>query len=90
MNPPRWVDEDGRLCPTRPCPVCGRVSRQTLAIFTHGTVRRRPYEVLSVVEWCGHLQELILLPDGAEWFREIPVPIRRSSRKSRRRASGLP
>ena len=25
MTPPRWVDEDGRLCPTRPCPTCGRV-----------------------------------------------------------------
>jgi hypothetical protein len=36
-------------------------------------IRHRPYEVLSVVEWCGHLQELILVPDGAEWFSEIPV-----------------
>ena len=32
-----------------------------------------PYEVLTVVKWCGRRQELILVPDGAEWFREIPV-----------------
>jgi hypothetical protein len=36
-------------------------------------IRHRPREVLSVVEWCGHRQELILVPDGVEWFREIPV-----------------
>jgi hypothetical protein len=38
-----------------------------------GAIRHHPYQVLSVVEWCGHRQELILVPDGAEWFREIPV-----------------
>jgi hypothetical protein len=26
-------------------------------------VRRRAYEVLGVVAWCGHLQELILVPE---------------------------
>jgi hypothetical protein len=36
-------------------------------------IRHRPYEVLSVVEWCGHMQELILVPDGGDWFSEIPV-----------------
>ena len=25
MSPPRWVDEHGQPCPTRPCPTCGRV-----------------------------------------------------------------
>jgi hypothetical protein len=25
VSPPRWVDEDGQPCPTRPCPKCGRV-----------------------------------------------------------------
>ena len=25
MTPPRWVDEQGRVCPTRPCPKCQRV-----------------------------------------------------------------
>ena len=29
--------------------------------------------MLSVVQWCGHQQELILVPDGEEWFTEIPV-----------------
>jgi hypothetical protein len=72
-----------------PC-VRARVPVKRWPVLRTGAVRRRPHEVLTVVEWCRHRQELILLPDGAEWFREIPVPIRRSSRKSRRRASGLP
>jgi hypothetical protein len=42
-------------------------------VLRTGAVRHRPYEVLSVVEWCGHRQELILVPDGLERFTEIPV-----------------
>src|SRR4030095_3040231 len=25
MTPPRWVDDDGQLCPTRPCSTCERI-----------------------------------------------------------------
>jgi hypothetical protein len=76
MTPPRWVDEDGQACPTRPCPQqCGRVIPiKRWPVLRTGAIRHRPYEVLSVVEWCGHMQEQILVPDGAKWFREIPVP----------------
>ena len=73
MTPPRWVDEHGHPCPTRPCPTCGRVIPiKRWPVLRTGAMRRWPYEVLRVVEWCGHQQELILVPDGAEWFREIP------------------
>lgn len=74
MSHPAWVDWDGQLCPTRPCPKCGRVIPiKRWPVLRTGAIRHRPWEVLSVVEWCGHLQELILVPDGAEWFSEIPV-----------------
>jgi hypothetical protein len=70
----RWVDEDGHPCPTRPCPKWGRVIPiKRWPVLQTGAVRHRPYEVLSVVEWCGHRQELILVPDGVELFTEIPV-----------------
>ena len=74
MSPPCWVDADGQLCPTRPCPRCGRVIPiKRRPVLRTGAVRYRPYQVLSVVQWCGHQQELILVPDGEEWFTEIPV-----------------
>jgi hypothetical protein len=25
------------------------------------------------VEWCGHQQEVVLVPEGDGWFNEIPV-----------------
>ena len=73
MTPPPWTDEQGRLCPTRPCPTCRRVIPIRRWEAKAGSVVRRPYEVLSVVQWCGHLQELVLVPDGPDWFTEIPV-----------------
>src|SRR5580765_8414538 len=74
MSPPLWVDEHGKECPTRPCPTCGRVIPiKRWPVLRTGAVRRRAYEVLGVVAWCGHLQELILVPDGEAWFTEIPV-----------------
>ena len=72
-----WTEtrnDDGQLCPTRPCPKCGRVIPvKRWPVLRTGAICHRPYEVLSVVEWCGHRQELILVPDGADWFTEIPV-----------------
>jgi hypothetical protein len=37
------------------------------------TQKRRPYEALTFVEWCGHQQEVVLLPDGDGWYSEMPV-----------------
>ena len=61
MTPPRWVDDDGRVIPVK--------RRKLSAPGFH----RRPYEVLSLVEWCGHGVEVILVPEGDGWLSEIPV-----------------
>jgi hypothetical protein len=31
------------------------------------------FRVARYVEWCGHGQELIPVPDDAEWVRLVPV-----------------
>jgi len=38
-----------------------------------GAVRRPPYEVLSFVAWCGHLVEVVLIPEADGTFSEIPI-----------------
>ena len=73
MTPPRWVDEQGRELPTRPCPKCQRVIPVNRWPAQAGAIRRRPYQVLSFVEWCGHQQEVVLVPEGDGWLSEIPV-----------------
>ena len=73
MTPPRWVDEQGRELPTRPCPKCQRVIPVNRWPAKAGAIQRRPYQVLSFVEWCGHQQEVVLLPEGDGWLSEIPV-----------------
>ena len=74
VSPPRWVNDDGGLCPTRPCATCGRVIpiRRWPPLLT-GAVRRYPYDVLSFVAWCGHLVEVVLIPEGDGTFSEIPI-----------------
>jgi hypothetical protein len=74
MTPPRWVDEEDRELPTRPCPACGRVFPihrwQASVMRVHGW---RAYGVASWVTWCGHYQEAILVPQSDGWFSEVPV-----------------
>jgi len=33
----------------------------------------RPYGLATWVEWCGHQQEVVLVPEGDGWYSEIPV-----------------
>jgi hypothetical protein len=74
MTPPRWVDEQGRPRPTRPCPTCGRVIPvNRWPVKTLATTKRWPYQVFTFVEWCGHQQEVVLVPDGDGWYSEISV-----------------
>jgi hypothetical protein len=42
-------------------------------VKTLATTTRWPYQVFTFVEWCGHQQEVVLVPGGAEWYAEIPV-----------------
>ena len=70
MTPPRCVDADGQLCPTRPCPTCGRVIPvNRWPVKTLATTTRWPYQVMTFVEWCGHQQEVVLVPDGDDCAR---------------------
>ena len=74
MSPPRWVDEHSRSCPTRPCPRCQRVTPvNRWPVQTLATTRRWPNQVITFVEWCGHQQEVVLVPEGDRWYSEIPV-----------------
>jgi hypothetical protein len=74
MSPPLWVDERGHPRPTRPCPpVSARDSGQPLAREDAGDHEALALQVMTFVEWCGHQQEVVLVPDGAEWYAEIPV-----------------
>jgi len=51
MSPPRWVDEDGQFCPTRPCPTCGRVTPiRRWPVLRTGAIRYHPFEVVRVVQ----------------------------------------
>jgi len=52
MTPPRWVDEQGRSCPTRQCPTRGRVIPvNRWPVQTLATTTRWPYQVITFVEW---------------------------------------
>ena len=68
MSPPKFT------WPTRPCPLCGadvpihRWEPQTMRML-----KWQVYGVVTVVNWCGHAQEFILLPEADGWCREIPV-----------------
>ena len=74
MAPPRWVDEHGQLCPTRPCPRCGRVIPiKRVHPSTARAHQWHPWGLATWVEWCGHQVEVILVPDGDGWYSEIPV-----------------
>jgi len=74
MTPPRWVDEDGQPCPTRPCPTCGRVIPvNRWPVKTLATTKRWPCQLMTFVERCGHQQEVVLVPEGDGWYAEIPV-----------------
>jgi hypothetical protein len=74
MSPPRWVDEDGQLCPTRLCPTCGRVIPIKRVHPASARVHKwHAWSVATWVEWCGHQVEVVLVPDGDEWYSEIPV-----------------
>ena len=74
MTPPGWVDEDGQPCPTWPCPKCGRVIPiKRLHPATARAERWHAWSVATWVEWCGHQQEVVLVPEGGGWYAEFPV-----------------
>ncbi len=76
MTPPRWVDEHGRLKPTRPCHRCGtpvpvdhayRLEHLPMIGWQH-------FAEASFVEWCGHQQRFVVVPD-VDGERAALVPV---------------
>ena len=74
MNPPIWLDEDGRPRAKRPCPRCGReipvLSLPTDQLRFYGW---RPWQVWSVLGWRGHRIEGIPVPEAEGRWRLIVV-----------------
>ena len=74
--PPIWLDEDGQRVQTRRCrkPGCGR--EYPVRRYRYETLRQIGWPLFRVaryVEWCGHGQELIHVPDEGEWVRMVPI-----------------
>jgi len=42
-------------------------------VKTLATTKRWPYQVMTFVEWCGHKQEVVLVPEKDGWYSETPV-----------------
>jgi len=43
-------------------------------VKTLATTKRWPYQVFTFVEWCGHQQEVVLVPDGDGWYAALAAP----------------
>lgn len=75
MNPPpTWLDEQGHPRPKRPCPHCGR-EIPVLVVPTHllPSYGWTPWQLCTVVEWCGHQIEGLPVPDVDGRWRLIVV-----------------
>ena len=61
--------------PTYPCPRCGAVARMTR--LSEADLRHAGYTVFGrdqyVVNWCGHGQEFITVPDTAGMWWLVPI-----------------
>ena len=74
--PPIWLNEYGQRGQTRPCPParCGR--EVPIRRYRYETLRQIGWPLFRVaryVDWRGHGQELIPVPDEWEWVRMVPV-----------------
>ncbi len=74
MTPPSWLDESGQPRPTRLCRRCGREAPIFGLRHEHlQLVGWRLFAVASYMNWCGHGQEFIPVPDDGGWCWMIPV-----------------
>jgi len=73
---PIWVNEDGKPAETRLCPRPGCGREYPIRRYRYETLRQIGWPLFRVarfVNWCGHEQELIPMPDDGEWVRLVPV-----------------
>ncbi len=74
MTPPIWLDETGAPRPVRQCFRCGREAPVYRFRLEHlRLVGWRLYAPAEFVNWCGHGQEVIPLPEEEGWCRLVPV-----------------
>ena len=76
MVPPYWIDENGQRVPTERCPRPGCDREYPLRRYRLDTLRLlgwQLFRVASFINWCGHRQEVIPVPDDVEWARLVPV-----------------
>ena len=74
--PPIWINEDGQRAQTRPCPRPGCGREVPIRRSRYETLRQIGWPLFRVaryVEWCGHGQELMPMPDEGEWVRMVAV-----------------
>ena len=72
--PPIWIDENGQPALDATMLLSGRP--YPIRRFRYKTLRQVGWPLFRVaryVEWCGHGQELIPVPDEGEWVRLVPV-----------------
>ena len=72
-NAPFWINEDGERAQTQPCPRPGRGRDATLQSPEAPANRLAALSVASAVDWCGHRQKFIPVPDEGERVRMVPV-----------------
>jgi hypothetical protein len=68
MVPPIWYDEFGKRRPVRPCARCGQ-DAPILRLHVED-VRRvgwQPFVPAQYVEWCGHGQKVVPIPQRDGW-----------------------
>src|SRR5262244_589833 len=66
----------GQCAETRSCPRPGCGREYPIRRYRYETLRQIGWPLFRVarfVNWCGHAQELIPVPDDAEWVRLVPV-----------------
>jgi len=74
LIPPIWLDEAGRPRPVRPCVRCGREAPVYRFRLEHlRLIGWRLFAAVEYVNWCGHAQECVALPEADGWSWLVPV-----------------
>ncbi len=74
MVPPVWTDESGNPRLVRACRRCGRdVPVYRFRLEHLRLIGWRLFASAEYVNWCGHGQEFIPLPDEDGWCGLVPV-----------------
>jgi hypothetical protein len=74
MTPPIWRDESGEPRPVRPCSRCGREA--PIFRLRLDDVRRNgwsPFTPAAFVNWCGHAQEFVPIPQADGSCQLVPI-----------------